>query len=144
MKNVAASALGALAGVGVALAVASPATAADNTFDLAAGHASAYGTYDRMMSIPEMPVPPIKVRGTLAINGRGRCAIVQIADNGPADGIEWRTLNRLCGPGRTTFTATPELLRGGFEPALRLCAATTVRRAELGRNCDVHTPAADS
>jgi hypothetical protein len=118
--------------------------AADNTFDLTAGRVSAYGTYDRMMSIPERPVPPIKVQGTLAVNGRGRCGVVQIAANGPADGIEWRTLASLCGRGKTNYTATSELLWGGAEPALRLCAGATVRRAEQGRDCDVHTPTATS
>jgi hypothetical protein len=141
MKNFA---LSALAGVGAVLAMASPAMAADNTFDLSAGRASAYGTYDRMMSIPERPVPPVKVQGTLAMNGRNRCGVVQIAFNGPADGIEWRTLAGLCTPGKTNYTATSELLWGGAEPALRVCTGTTVRRAEQGRVCDVHSPATSS
>ncbi|MEV8510612.1 hypothetical protein AB0368_38085 [Actinoplanes sp. NPDC051475] len=144
MKKLTVSGLGVLAGVGVALAMVSPAAAAGNTFELAAGSATAYGTYDRMMSIPEQPVAPVKVKGTLALNGRSRCAVVQIADSGPADGIEWRTLNGLCRPGKTNFAATSDLLRGGFEPELRLCVGTTLKRAEEGRNCDVRTSASSS
>jgi hypothetical protein len=132
----------AVTGASVAMA-ATPALAADNTFELSAGRATAYGTYDRMMSIPEQPVPPIAVIGTLAVNGRARCAVVQIAYNGPADGIEWRTLNSLCGPGKTGFSARSEFLWGGFQPELRLCTGITVKRAERGRDCDVFTPVAD-
>ncbi|GAA4606483.1 hypothetical protein BJY16_005855 [Actinoplanes octamycinicus] len=138
MKNVA---LGALAGLGMVLTLASPAVAADNSFELAAGPASAYGTYDRMMSIPERPVPPVKVQGTLAMNSRNRCGVVQIAANGPADGLVWHTLTSLCGPGKTNFNTTSALLWGGAEPDLRVCAGATVRRAERGGNCDVHTRA---
>ncbi|GIF15857.1 hypothetical protein [Actinoplanes teichomyceticus] len=144
MKKSTISALGVLAGVGAVLAMGAPAAAADHTFDLATGGAAAYGTYDRMMSIPERPVPPIRVQGTLALNGRNRCAVVQIAANGPADGIEWRTLNSLCQPGKTNFSAASDYLWGGFEPGLRLCVGATVQRAEQGRDCDVHTPAATS
>ncbi|BCJ39401.1 hypothetical protein GCM10010168_63510 [Actinoplanes ianthinogenes] len=138
MKNIA---LGALAGLGLILTAASPAVAADNTFELAAGPASAYGTYDRMMSFPERPVPPVRVQGTLAVNSRSRCGVVQIAGNGPADGIVWRTVASLCGPGKTNFSATAELLWGGAEPDVRVCAGSTVRRAERGGNCDVRTAA---
>lgn len=144
MKSFVSRAVGVIAVAGAAIALAAtPALAADNTFELAAGKATAYGTYDRMMSIPERPVPPIAVNGTLAVNGRDRCAVVQIAYNGPADGIEWRTLNSLCRPGKTNFAARSELLWGGFQPEVRLCTGVTVKRAELGRNCDVFTPAAD-
>jgi hypothetical protein len=141
MKNRIAVVL-AVAGASVAMA-ATPALAADNTFELSTGRATAYGTYDRMMSIPEQPVPPIAVNGTLAVNGRARCAVVQIAYNGPADGIEWRTLNSRCGRGKTGFSARSEFLWGGSQPELRLCTGVTVKRAEQGRDCDVFTPAAD-
>ncbi|MFC4067168.1 hypothetical protein [Actinoplanes subglobosus] len=137
-------ALGILAGTGALLALtAGPALAADNTFSLAAGKATAYGTYDRMMSIPERPVPPVAVNGTLAMNGRNQCAVVQISYNGPADGIEWRTLNSLCRPGKTNFAARSELLWGGGQPELRLCSGNTVKRAEQGRSCGSFSPAAN-
>jgi hypothetical protein len=144
MKNIAVSAFGALAAAGTVLAMGSPAAAADNAVDLVAGGATAYGAYNLMMSIPERPVPPVKVDGTLALNRRGQCAVVQIAYNGPADGIEWRTLNSLCRPGKTNFAVTSGYLWGGFRPELRLCVGATVKRAEQGNTCDVHTPAADS
>ncbi|MGX6604571.1 hypothetical protein ACWKSP_20930 [Micromonosporaceae bacterium Da 78-11] len=133
--------LGALA---VAMTVAaSPASAATrDTFELTAGVASAYGTYHRMMSIPERPVPPVQVSGTLAVNGSHRCGVVQIAYNGPADGIEWRTLSHLCGPGKTNFRASTNLLWGGAQPQLRLCKGGTVAKAERGLRCDVYTPVA--
>ncbi|MEU4160377.1 hypothetical protein [Actinoplanes sp. NPDC026670] len=144
MKSFASRTITILAGVGSAVALAAtPALAADNTFDLAVGKASAYGTYDRMMSVPERPVPPIAVNGTLAVNGRNRCAVAQIAYNGPADGIEWRTLNSLCRPGKTNFSARSEFLWGGGHPEVRLCTGITLARAEQGRNCDVFTPAAN-
>ncbi|GIF40503.1 hypothetical protein [Actinoplanes xinjiangensis] len=144
MKSFVTRTLSILAGAGTVVALAAtPALAADNTFELAVGKASAYGTYDRMMSIPERPVPPVAVNGTLAVNSRNRCAVVQIAYNGPADGIEWRTLNSLCRPGKTNFAARSEFLWGGGRPEVRLCAGNTVARAEQGRNCDVFTPAAD-
>ncbi|WIM93171.1 hypothetical protein ACTOB_005141 [Actinoplanes oblitus] len=144
MNKIAIGALGALAGAGSVLAMTSPAAAAGNTIDLAAGGATAYGSYNLMMSIPERPVPPIKVDGTLAMNQRGQCAVVQIAGNGPADGIEWRTLTSLCHPGKTNFAATSGYLWGGFQPELRLCVGATVKRAERGHDCDVHVPTADS
>jgi hypothetical protein len=144
MNSFASRALVIIAGAGTVVALAAaPALAAGNTFTLTAGKASAYGTYDRMMSIPERPVPPVAVNGTLAMNGRNRCAVVQIAYNGPADGIEWRTLNSLCGRGKTNFAARSEFLWGGGRPEVRLCTGNTVARAEQGRDCDVFTPAAD-
>ncbi|WP_378031104.1 hypothetical protein [Actinoplanes sp. GCM10030250] len=92
------------------------------------------------MGIPGRPVPPITVRGTLAVNRWTSCAVVQIAYNGPTDGIEWRTVQRGCGRGRTAFRATSEYLWGGGKPQLRLCAGRTVRQAERGTACDVYTP----
>jgi hypothetical protein len=143
MKRLVSRTLGALAGAGLAVvAAAPPAAAADDTFQLAAGSATAYGTYRLMMSIPENPVSPVAVDGTLALNQRHRCAVVQIAYNGPADGLEWRTLTRLCGRGRTNFQARADYLRGGLPPRLRLCAGRTVAQAEQGDRCDVHAPAA--
>jgi hypothetical protein len=133
----------ALAGAGLAVvATAAPAVAstADNRFDLSAGSASAYGTYDHMMSIPERPVPPVLVTGTLAVNKPKKCAVAQIAYNGPADGIEWRTLTTLCGPGKTNFKAQSGYLWGGAQPQLRLCVGKSLKWAKRGIRCDVHTP----
>ncbi|GAA3342244.1 hypothetical protein GCM10020358_36510 [Amorphoplanes nipponensis] len=133
-----------LAGAGLALAgAAAPAAAAGPTFALRAGAATASGSYAFMMSIPERPVPPIRIRGTLTVAGPGRCGVVQLAQNGPADGIEWRTLARRCGPGRRAFGAEPGYLWGGFAPQLRLCVGRTVAKAELGRRCAVHHPPAE-
>ncbi|SDS83857.1 hypothetical protein [Actinoplanes derwentensis] len=126
--------------IALVLAGAMLAAAPANAFSLSTAGASAYGSYDRMMSIPERPVPPIAVSGTLAVNRPGQCAVVQIAYNGPADGIAWRTLSGLCRPGKTNFRATSQLLWGGAEPPLRLCAGPTTRIAEQGRNCDVYRP----
>lgn len=132
-----------LAGAGLALVAAAPAAAstADNRFDLVAGAASAYGTYDTMMSIPERPVPPILVNGTLAVNRTKKCAVAQIAYNGPADGIEWRTLTTLCEPGKTNFKVTSGYLWGGARPQLRLCVGKSLKWAKRGIRCDVYTPA---
>jgi hypothetical protein len=132
----------AVAGVAVTMAAA-PALAVDNSFELGVGRTSAYGTYDRMMSFPERPVPPFGVRGTLAVNQPMRCAVVQIAYNGPTDAIAWRTLASLCHRGRTDFRAQSGQLWGGAAPPVRLCAGITVKRAEQGRACDVFTPPAD-
>ncbi|GAA1581784.1 hypothetical protein [Actinoplanes couchii] len=126
--------------IALLLAGAMLAAAPANAFTLSAGGAQAYGTYDQMMSIPERPVPPIAVSGTLAVNRPGQCAVVQIAYNGPADGIEWRTLNSQCRPGRTGFRTQSQYLWGGAKPPLRLCVGPNQRVAEQGRNCDVHTP----
>ncbi|MEV6595832.1 hypothetical protein AB0M36_03100 [Actinoplanes sp. NPDC051346] len=132
----------AMAGIAVG-AMAGPAAALDNGFELAKGSVSAYGTYDRMMSIPERPVPPIRVSGTLAVNSANQCGVVQIAYNGPTDGIEWRTFGKLCGKGKTNFTTTSNLLFGGFQPEVRLCKGTSVKKAERGTSCDTFTPVAD-
>ncbi|KAB1912088.1 hypothetical protein [Micromonospora sp. AMSO31t] len=145
MNRLVSRSLCALAGAGLAVvAAAPPAAAADSTFDLAAGGASAYGTYQLMMSIPEQPVPPVAVDGTLAVNQRHRCAVVQIATNGPADGLEWRTLNSLCGRSKTNVQARASYLWGGFLPSLRLCTGRTVAQAERGDRCDVHVPPSQS
>ncbi len=127
----------------VSAASAAPARGAGNTFALAANKTSAYGTYDRMMGIPGRPVPPVAVNGTLAVDQLLRCGVVQIAYNGPADGIAWRTVGSRCRPGKSAFRAQSEFLRGGAKPALRLCSGLTVRFAERSRACDVFTPPAD-
>jgi hypothetical protein len=144
MQSLVTRTIGVLAGAGIAVGMAAvPAAAAGPGFDLSARAVTAYGSYDVMMSIPERPVPPIQVRGTLAVNKRDRCGVVQIADNGPADGIEWRTIGTLCGRGKTNFLARSGYLWGGFAPGLRLCSGRTVERAERGRQCDVFSPPAD-
>lgn len=127
--------------IALLLAGAMLATAPANAFALTAGKASTYGTYDQMMSIPERPVPPIAVSGTLAVNGR-QCAVVQIAYNGPTDAIAWKTISGLCNPGKTNYRTTSELLRGGAKPPLRLCAGTGARKAAQGLSCRVYTPPA--
>jgi hypothetical protein len=135
-------AIGVLAGAGITVTLAAvPAAAAGPTFDLSTRGAAAHGRYDIMMSIPERPVPPVQISGTLAVTERNRCAVVQIAYNGPADGIEWRTLRALCGRGKKTFRARSGYLWGGSAPGLRLCSGRSVPQAELGRRCDVHRPA---
>ena len=145
MRSISVRAFSILAGAGLAVAfAATPAMADGNTFDLTAGSATAYGTYDMMMSIPERPVPPVAVDGTLAVDSRHRCAVVQIARNGPADGIEWHTVTSLCRPGKTGFRARSGLLWGGAKPELRLCVGTTLKRAERGHTCATHTPPADA
>ncbi|MFI7541837.1 hypothetical protein [Actinoplanes sp. NPDC049599] len=143
MQSLVTRAVGVLAAAGVAVGLAAvPAAAAGPTFDLSARGVTAYGRYDVMMSIPERPVPPIQIRGTLAVTRHDRCGVIQLAENGPADGIEWRTLRARCGRGTTTFRARTGYLWGGATPGLRLCSGRTVRRAELARQCDVHQPAA--
>ncbi|MEU7904591.1 hypothetical protein [Actinoplanes sp. NPDC049118] len=145
MKSLAVRTLGivAMAGFTVGVTAAPAAAALDNTFELSTASVSAYGTYDRMMSIPERPVPPIRISGTLAVNSANACGVVQVAYNGPTDGIEWRTFGSLCGKGKTNFTTTSVLLFGGFEPEVRLCRGTTVKKAERGTACDTFTPAAN-
>ncbi|MFI5491591.1 hypothetical protein [Actinoplanes sp. NPDC051859] len=148
MKSLVARTSVIVAMTGIALGVAAgPAAAADNEFQLDIKNAkdrivvSAYGTYDRMMSIPERPVPPVRVSGTLAVNA-DKCGVVQIAYNAPTDALAWNTVGKLCGKGKTNYTATANLLRGGFQPGLRLCAGTSVKKAEKGANCEYFTPAA--
>ena len=127
--------------MGLALMPAPVATGADNTaFELSNSRISAYGTYRMMSSVPERPVPPIAIQGTLAVNNPARCGVVQLAKNGPADGIEWTTLASLCRRGKTNFRTTTSFLWGGARPPVRLCTGGTKKQAELGRNCDVYTP----
>ncbi|GGQ73611.1 hypothetical protein [Couchioplanes azureus] len=134
---------GAAAG-GTAAAADRTAVAAEGTeFELSAGRVTATGIYDLAMSIPERPVPPVVVSGTLANYGRTGCGVVQLAANGPADEIVWPTLAYVCGPGRTAFQARSAYLFGGAKPPLRLCVGPTLAHAESGRHCDVYTPPPD-
>ena len=136
--------IGVLAGTGIAVTLAAaPAAAAGPTFHLRVPAVTASGSYHIVLSIPERPVLPIQVRGTLTVSKRDRCGVVQIAYNGPADGIRWRTVGKRCGRGQTAFRARSGYLWGGLTPALRLCSGRTVERAERGRQCDVHRPPAD-
>ena len=145
MQSLVIRALGGLVVTGVSLSVvATPAAAAESsTFRLAASGAVGYGTYDRMMGIPERPVPPIRIAGTLVGRSLFRCAVVQVAGNGPADGIEWRTIGMQCGRGRTDFRIQTSYLFGGAKPPVRLCSGWTKSQAERGRRCDTHRPPAD-
>ena len=145
MRSLVLRTLGSLVAAGVGLGVAAaPAAAADDaTFRLATGGFVGHGTYHHMMSIPERPVPPIHIAGTLAGRSLFRCAVVQVARSGPADGIEWRTLGRQCGPGRTTFRTQTSYLFRGVQPPVRLCTGWTVSQAEQGRRCDQYRPPAD-
>lgn len=130
-----------LAAVAIGMASA-PSVAAepDNGFELSTTSVSAYGTYDRMMSIPEQLVPPIAVSATLAVNNAAQCGVVQIGYNGPLDDIRWRTFGHLCGRGKTSVRTTSGLLWGDLEPPVRLCRGTSVARAERGTWCDTWAP----
>jgi hypothetical protein len=131
---------------GVSLSVASaPAAAADSsTFRLVAGGVVGHGTYERVSSIPEQPVPPFRIAGTLAGRSPFRCAVIQVARSGPADGIEWQTFGRHCGPGRTKFRVQASYLFRGVKPPVRLCAGRTTHQAERARQCDQYRPPADN
>ncbi|HEY0001158.1 MAG TPA: hypothetical protein VGB74_11940 [Actinoplanes sp.] len=127
-----------LTAIGMAL---TPAPAAGKSeFELSVGGISAYGSYQMKQSTPEHPVPPIAVRGTLAVNSYSKCGVIQLAKNGPADGIEWSTVTHLCRRGKTNFRTTSSFLWGGGRPQLRLCTGATQLRAEQGRRCDVYAP----
>ncbi len=131
------------AGVGLSVAAAPAAAAEATTFRLVAGGVVGYGTYEHMMSIPERPVPPIRITGTLAGRGLFRCAVIQVARSGPADGLEWHTFGRHCGRGRTGVKVQTSYLFRGVQPPVRLCAGWTASQAERGRRCDVYRPPAD-
>ncbi|OJF13994.1 hypothetical protein BG844_12220 [Couchioplanes caeruleus subsp. caeruleus] len=128
---------------GTPAAAGGTAVAHDTEFRLSVGRAAATGFYDLAMSIPERPVPPVVVGGTLANHARSGCGVVQLAANGPADEIVWPTLAYVCGPGQTAFQARSSYLFGGAKPPLRLCVGPTVAQAESGRHCDVYTPPPD-
>ncbi|MBU2664015.1 hypothetical protein KOI35_10990 [Actinoplanes bogorensis] len=145
MRSLVLRTLGGLVAAGLGLGVAAaPATAAaTNEFRLTAGNAVGYGTYQQMMSIPERPVPPISITGTLAARSLWRCAVIQVGRSGPADGLEWQTVGRHCGPGRTSFRAQANYMFRAVNPPVRLCAGWNVNQAERGRRCDLYRPPAN-
>jgi hypothetical protein len=111
-----------------------------SAFQLSVGRVTAYGWYQMRRSIPERPVPPIAVSGTLAVNSHTQCGVIQLAGNGPADGIVWSTLAHLCGRGKTNYRTGTSYLWGGAKPQLRLCTGATQAKAERGHTCDVYPP----
>jgi hypothetical protein len=137
--------LGGLVAAGVSLGVAAAPAAADDTttFRLVAGGVAGYGKYEHMSSNPEQPTAPIRIAGTLVGRSPFRCAVIQIARSGPADGIEWRTFGRHCGRGRTGVRVQTSYLFRGVKPPVRLCAGRTIHQAERGRQCDQYRPPAD-
>jgi len=135
--------LSTLAGVALTAAATPAAAAEPGQFRLMAGSVVAHGKYERMMSIPEQPVPPFRITGTLTGRSLFRCAVVQVGGSGPADGLEWRTVARHCGPGRTPFRAEASYLFRGVQPPVRLCAGWATKQAEGGRQCDQYRPPAD-
>lgn len=142
MRSFVARTLSGLAATAAVLSVAAaPAAAGPPTFRLTAGGVVAHGIYERVVSVPERPVPPILVAGSLAGRGRARCAVIQVARSGPADGIEWQTFGRHCGTGRSGFRVQTSYLFRGVQPPVRLCAGRTVSQAERARVCDVYRPA---
>ncbi|MBL7255648.1 hypothetical protein [Paractinoplanes lichenicola] len=134
-------AFAAVVGLGVAAAPAS--AAGSNQFRLSAGSVVGYGMYENMMSIPERPVPPFRITGTMAGRSLFRCAVIQVGQSGPADGLEWRTFGKHCGPGRSSFRVQASYMFRGVKPPVRLCAGVTPAQAERGRQCDLYRPSAD-
>ena len=145
MRSLVIRALGGVVAAGIGLGVAAaPAAATGNSmFRLVTDAVHAHGSYERMMSIPERPVPPFRITGTLTGRSLWRCAVIQVARSGPADGLEWHTFGRHCGRGRTAVRVQASYLFRGVEPSVRLCAGWTVAQAERGRRCDVYQPPAD-
>jgi hypothetical protein len=133
----------ATAAVGLGVAAAPAAAAETSTFRLVAGGAVGYGTYEHRESTAEQPVPPFRITGTLVGLSRYRCAAIQVARSGPADGVEWRTFGSHCGRGRTTFRVQTSYLFRGVKPLVRLCAGRTTSQAEHARHCDTYRPPAD-
>lgn len=142
MRSLVLRTLGGLFASSVCLGVAAaPAEAAETTkFRLTAGGVVGSGTYEHMAG---QPVPPIRITGTLIGRSRFHCAVIQVARSGPADGIEWQTFGRHCGPGRTRFRVQASYLFRGVKPPVRLCAGRTMRQAERGRQCDQYQPPTD-
>ncbi|MCY1136827.1 hypothetical protein OWR29_02370 [Actinoplanes sp. Pm04-4] len=95
-----------------------------------------------MMSIPERPVPPFRITGALTGRNLFRCAVLQVGASGPADGLEWRTVARHCGRGRTPFRAQASYMFRGVQPPLRLCAGWTLTEAGQASRCDQYSPPA--
>ncbi len=145
MRSLVLRTLGGLAATGVALVVAAaPAAAAGSTsFRLVSGNVVGYGTYQNMSSIPERPVPPFRITGTLVGRSLFRCAAIQVSRSGPADGLEWQTFGRHCGPGRTNVRVQANYLFRGVKPQVRLCTGRTVSQAEQGYQCDIYQPPTD-
>ncbi|MEU4242060.1 hypothetical protein [Actinoplanes sp. NPDC026619] len=128
------------AGVGLGV-VATPAAAAETTtFRLVSDGFIGTGTYEHS---PAGPGAPIRISGALAGRGLFRCAVVQVARSGPADGVEWQTFGRQCGPGRTRVRVEASYLFRGVKPPVRLCAGWTASQAERGGRCDTYRPPAD-
>jgi hypothetical protein len=125
--------IAAITALGLAFTPASP--VGESSFDLSIGRISAYGSYQVRQGNP-----PISVRGTLAVNSRTQCGVIQLAGNGPADEIVWRTVTHLCRRGKTNYRTGTSYLWGGGKPQLRLCTGPTQTKAEEGRHCDVYTP----
>ncbi|WP_250030006.1 hypothetical protein [Paractinoplanes maris] len=144
MRSLVPRTLSGLIAAGAGLSVAAPpAAAADTTkFRLAAGSAVANGTYEYRTSLQQVE-PPFRITGTLIGRDRFRCAVVQVARSGPADGLEWRTFGRHCGPGATRFRVEASYLFRGVKPSVRLCAGRNPAQAEQGRQCDVYQPPAE-
>ena len=145
MRSLVLRTLGGLVAAGLGLGVAAvPATAAPNTtFRLAAGNAVGSGLYQHVMSIPERPVLPISITGTLAARSLWRCAVIQVGRSGPADGLEWQTFGQHCGLGRKSVRTQANYMFRGVNPPVRLCAGLTVPQAERGRQCDLYQPPAN-
>ncbi|MGK5685453.1 hypothetical protein [Actinoplanes sp. URMC 104] len=145
MRSFVSRTLGGLVAAAVGLGVAAtPAAAATSTsFRLVADGVVGYGTYEHMMGSPERPVPPIRIAGTLVGRSPLRCAVIQVARSGPADGLEWRTFGRHCGRGRTDVRVQTSYLFRGVQPPVRLCAGWSVAQAERARRCDQFRPPAD-
>jgi len=132
-------------GVGLGVAAAPAAAAAETTkFRLTTGSVVANGTYERVAGPPEQPVPSFRIAGTLVGRSlfRFRCAVLQVARSGPADGVEWQTFGKHCGPGRTSFQVQASALFGGGTPPVRLCAGWSASQAERGRKCELYRPPA--
>ncbi|MCO8269084.1 hypothetical protein M1L60_00610 [Actinoplanes sp. TRM 88003] len=145
MRSLVLRTLGVLIAAGIgATATAGPAAATgNNTFRLVSGGVVASGSYDHMMSIPEQPAPPIRVTGTLTGRDYFRCAVIQVGRSGPADGLEWQTFGRHCGPGRTKVRVQANYMFRGVQPPVRLCSGWSLRQAEQGRQCDLYRPPTD-
>jgi len=69
--------------------------------------------------------------------------VIQVGRSGPADGLEWQTFGRHCGPGRTKVRVQANYMFRAVQPPVRLCSGWTLRQAERGRQCDLYRPPAD-
>lgn len=141
MRSLVLRTLGGLVAAGVGLGVAAtPAAAAEtSTFRLVAGGVVAQGAYRHA---PGTQAAPVRVQGTLAGRRLSGCAVIQVARSGPADGIEWQTFGRHCGPGRSRFRVEASYLFRGVQPPVRLCAGRTPYQAERAAQCEQYRPPA--